>query len=115
MSNKIDRTLLALMAVALAALPFVASGYVIYVVNLLMVFVVLALGLHLVIGDNGVGINAVESPGGKSIGVGVMGMRERVHELGGRISIRKVLQGTVLTVSLPRQKRTVLAPLVGAQ
>jgi two-component system NarL family sensor kinase len=71
--------------------------------------------LHLVIGDNGVGINAVESPGGKSIGVGVMGMRERVHELGGRISIRKVLQGTVLTVSLPRQKRTVLAPLVGAQ
>ena len=46
MSNKIDRTLLALMAVTLAALPFLASGYVIYVVNLLMVFVVLALGLH---------------------------------------------------------------------
>ena len=53
MSNKIDRTLLALMAVTLAALPFLASGYVIYVVNLLMVFVVLALGLHLVIGETG--------------------------------------------------------------
>jgi signal transduction histidine kinase len=71
--------------------------------------------LHLIIGDNGVGINAVDSPSGKSIGVGVMGMRERVHELGGRISIRRVLQGTVLTVSLPRQKRILLVPSIGAQ
>ena len=53
MSNKIDRVLLALMAVVLVALPFMASGYVVYVVNLLMVFVVLALGLHLVIGETG--------------------------------------------------------------
>lgn len=53
MKSKTDRALLALMAVALAALPFVASGYVIYVVNLLMVFVVLALGLHIVIGETG--------------------------------------------------------------
>ena len=51
MSKKIDHALLALMAVVLAILPFAASGYVIYVVNLLMVFVVLALGLHLVIGE----------------------------------------------------------------
>ena len=53
MKSKTDRALLALMAVVLAALPFVASGYVIYVVNLLMVFVVLALGLHIVIGETG--------------------------------------------------------------
>ncbi|RSE87498.1 branched-chain amino acid ABC transporter permease [Achromobacter denitrificans] len=53
MSNKIDRILLALMAALLVALPFTASGYVIYVVNLLMVFVVLALGLHVVIGETG--------------------------------------------------------------
>lgn len=53
MNNKIDRVLLALMAIVLAALPFLASGYVVYVVNLLMVFVVLALGLHLVIGETG--------------------------------------------------------------
>ena len=53
MKSKLDPALLALMAVALVALPFVASGYVIYVVNLLMVFVVLALGLHLVIGETG--------------------------------------------------------------
>lgn len=72
--------------------------------------------LHLVIGDDGVGIDAASSPGGRSIGVGVgvMGMRERVHELGGRISIRRAFQGTVLTVSLPRQKRTLLVPPIGA-
>jgi signal transduction histidine kinase len=44
-----------------------------------------------------------------------MGMRERVHELGGRISIRRVIRGTVLTVSLPRQKRTLLVPPIGAR
>jgi two-component system, NarL family, sensor kinase len=70
--------------------------------------------LHLVIGDDGVGIHAADLLGGRPIGVGVMGMRERVQELGGRISIRRAVQGTVLTVSLPRHKRTVLAPLIGA-
>ena len=52
-TNRIDHALLALMAIALAVLPFYTSGYVIYVVNLLLVFVVLALGLHLVIGETG--------------------------------------------------------------
>jgi signal transduction histidine kinase len=70
--------------------------------------------LHLVIGDDGVGIHAIDLSADKPIGVGVMGMRERVRELGGRISIRRAVQGTVLTVSLPRHKRTVLAPLIGA-
>jgi len=69
--------------------------------------------LHLVITDDGVGISeGMRSP--QSIGVGIMGMRERVHELGGRISIRRAVQGTILTVSLPRDKRTVLAPLIGS-
>lgn len=40
-------------ALILVALPFTASGYVLYVVNLLMVFVVLALGMHVVIGEAG--------------------------------------------------------------
>ncbi|OZI69432.1 branched-chain amino acid ABC transporter permease [Bordetella genomosp. 2] len=53
MSAHFDRILLALAALLLAALPFVASGYVLYLVNLLMVFMVLALGLHLVIGETG--------------------------------------------------------------
>ena len=44
--------LLVLLAV-LCVLPFSATGYVLYVVNLLMVFVVLALGMHVVIGEAG--------------------------------------------------------------
>lgn len=44
--------LLVLLAV-LCVLPFTATGYVLYVVNLLMVFVVLALGMHVVIGEAG--------------------------------------------------------------
>lgn len=37
----------------LAILPFVTSGYAIFVVNLLLVYLVLALGLHIVIGEAG--------------------------------------------------------------
>jgi branched-chain amino acid transport system permease protein len=48
-----DHWALALGAVLLLLLPFIASGYVLYVVNLLMVFVVLALGMHVVIGEAG--------------------------------------------------------------
>lgn len=48
-----DRGVLLGMAVVLAVLPFTTSGYVLYVVNLLMVFTVLALGMHLVIGETG--------------------------------------------------------------
>ncbi len=40
-------------ALVLLILPFTVSGYVLYVVNLLMVFVVLALGMHIVIGEAG--------------------------------------------------------------
>ena len=40
-------------AALLLLLPFTVSGYVLYVVNLLMVFVVLALGMHVVIGESG--------------------------------------------------------------
>lgn len=44
--------LLALLGV-LCILPFTTTGYVLYIVNLLMVFVVLALGMHIVIGEAG--------------------------------------------------------------
>ena len=40
-------------ALILMVLPFTVSGYVLYVVNLLMVFVVLSLGMHVVIGEAG--------------------------------------------------------------
>jgi len=51
--NAFDRWALAAIAVLLAVLPFTVTGYVLYVVNLLMVFMVLALGMHLVIGETG--------------------------------------------------------------
>ncbi|WP_431275280.1 branched-chain amino acid ABC transporter permease [Variovorax ureilyticus] len=48
-----DRWALLLGAVVLLVLPFTVSGYVLYIANLLMVFVVLSLGLHVVIGEAG--------------------------------------------------------------
>jgi len=49
----LDRWALLAGAVILLALPFAVSGYVLYIVNLLMVFAVLSLGLHVVIGEAG--------------------------------------------------------------
>ena len=48
-----DHVALACLLAILCVLPFTASGYVLYIVNLLMVFVVLALGMHVVIGEAG--------------------------------------------------------------
>ncbi len=48
-----DHWALLIGALILTLLPFMVSGYVLYVVNLLMVFVVLALGMHVVIGEAG--------------------------------------------------------------
>ena len=70
--------------------------------------------LHLVIGDDGIGFHVMDAASRNSLGVGVLGMQERVRELGGRMSIQRVPQGTVLSVALPRHKRTTLAPLFGA-
>lgn len=52
-SMSLDRWALAAAAAILLVLPFTVTGYVLYVVNLLMVFVVLALGMHVVIGEAG--------------------------------------------------------------
>lgn len=48
-----DRAALGALLLLLCVLPFTVSGYVLYIVNLLMVFVVLALGMHIVIGEAG--------------------------------------------------------------
>lgn len=53
MKINLDKSALLVGAVVLAVLPFIASGYVLYVVNLLMIYIVLALGLHIVIGETG--------------------------------------------------------------
>jgi branched-chain amino acid transport system permease protein len=50
--NLDQASLLVLLAI-LCVLPFTATGYALYIVNLLMVFVVLALGMHVVIGEAG--------------------------------------------------------------
>ena len=52
-SMTLDRWALIASAVLLLILPFTVSGYILYIVNLLMVFVVLALGMHIVIGEAG--------------------------------------------------------------
>lgn len=49
----LDSGALAVLLVVLCALPFMVTGYVLYLVNLLMVFVILALGMHVVIGEAG--------------------------------------------------------------
>ncbi len=53
MKPDFDKWALVLAAAVLMILPFATSGYVLYIVNLLMIYIVLALGLHLVIGETG--------------------------------------------------------------
>jgi signal transduction histidine kinase len=60
--------------------------------------------IHLMIGDDGIGFDPATANQHRRMGVGVTGMSERVRELGGRLSIHRALKGTVLTVSLPREK-----------
>lgn len=45
--------LLAVVAVGVIALPIFTTGYIVYIANLLLVFLVLSLGLHIVIGETG--------------------------------------------------------------
>lgn len=45
--------LLAALLLGLALLPFGATGYILYIANLLMIFVILSLGLNLLIGETG--------------------------------------------------------------
>ena len=60
--------------------------------------------LHLLIWDDGVGFDPAEESDHKPMGVGVVGMNERVRELGGRFSIRRATKGTILRVTVPRRK-----------
>lgn len=53
MTTTIDKVLLVACAAILCVLPFFVSGYVLFIVNLLMVYVILALGLHIALGETG--------------------------------------------------------------
>ena len=65
--------------------------------------------LHLLISDDGIGFDLAADATRKGMGVGVVGMRERVRELAGRFSIRRASKGTVLSVALPRIKGDIRA------
>jgi signal transduction histidine kinase len=62
-------------------------------------------GFELEIGDNGKGISEERlrrfNAAVGNAGVGISGMRERVQELGGRLEIRSVKNGTTILVALP--------------
>jgi two-component system, NarL family, sensor kinase len=60
--------------------------------------------IHLIMSDDGIGFDTHDDHGRTPIGVGVDGMKERVRELGGRWSIRRIEKGMALSVSLPRRK-----------
>jgi signal transduction histidine kinase len=66
-------------------------------------------GIKLEISDNGHGIpeerlrRLTDSASGGT-GVGMIGMRERVHELGGRLEIQSAASGTTVGVTLPMQR-----------
>lgn len=67
---------------------------------------------ELEVGDNGKGIpeerlRRFNSSIGSS-GVGITGMRERVQELGGRLEIRSVKNGTTISVALPAMRAAAL-------
>jgi signal transduction histidine kinase len=53
--------------------------------------------------DNGrgVSIKTLESGEAQNLGVGILGMRERVRQLGGRLEMRSGDAGTVVSVNLP--------------
>jgi signal transduction histidine kinase len=71
---------------------------------------------HLLIIDDGTGIPPEAIAGGKLAGVGLAGMRSRLAEIGGRLSVRRLAQGTAIIASVPADafKTTKAATLASA-
>ncbi|MEO8371429.1 MAG: response regulator [Candidatus Solibacter sp.] len=64
--------------------------------------------VRLVLWDRGRGLPSHLRPGGEgfvSFGVGILGMRERAEQLGGRLELTSNDEGTILTVTLPLVQR----------
>ena len=55
---------------------------------------------HLVIADDGVGISSETLAGAGQAGVGLAGMRARLAEIGGRLSVRALSPGTAILASV---------------
>ena len=60
--------------------------------------------LSLIISDDREGPNEADVHSPMPLGVGVMGMDERLKELGGSLSIRRTEAGTTVTATLPRHQ-----------
>jgi signal transduction histidine kinase len=60
--------------------------------------------LSLIIADDGAGFEEADLHSPMPLGVGVMGMEERLKELGGSLLIRRTQAGTTVTATLPRHK-----------
>ena len=56
---------------------------------------------HLVIADDGVGISPDIIEGAGGAGVGLASMRERLAEVAGRMSVRRLSPGTAIVASVP--------------
>jgi len=56
---------------------------------------------HLVVADDGIGISADTLAGRGNIGVGLSGMRSRLAQIGGRLTVRRLALGTAVIASLP--------------
>jgi signal transduction histidine kinase len=59
---------------------------------------------HLIVSDDGVGLSPEMLAGARRDGVGLAGMRSRLAEIGGRLSIRALEPGTAICTSAPIQK-----------
>jgi two-component system, NarL family, sensor kinase len=58
---------------------------------------------HLVVADDGIGISRETLGGSGGAGVGLSSMRERLSEIGGRLSVRPLPAGTAIVASVPKQ------------
>jgi signal transduction histidine kinase len=61
---------------------------------------------HLVIADDGIGISRQTIAEGKKEGVGLSGMRSRLEEIGGRLSVRRLVRGTAICASVPIRRES---------
>lgn len=59
---------------------------------------------HLVVSDEGIGITIETLARHGSRGVGLTGMRSRLLEIGGRLSVRRLLRGTEIIASIPASR-----------
>ncbi|HEY7005751.1 MAG TPA: sensor histidine kinase [Sphingomicrobium sp.] len=57
--------------------------------------------VHLIVSDDGIGISRDTINRHGSAGVGLTGMRARLVELGGRLSVRRLVPGTAIVASMP--------------